>query len=214
MSSYSPSGVQSTAVMRRNATLPAMEVEPWLPRAARRRPHARALGTLTYAELDERVRRAAGAIDAPLGDGVPVRPRPHDLDATAIVVHTSGTTSEPRAVELTFGNWLWSALGSGAALGTKADDVWLCTLPLSHVGGLSILLRSAIYATAADVHERWDTDRALAAIDAGATLVSVVPTTLARLLDAGLYAGGRASSLRCALVGGGPCPPALLERAG
>jgi o-succinylbenzoate---CoA ligase len=241
-----------------------MEVEPWLPRAARRRPQARALGTLTYAELDERARRAAGAlgaqpaervaialppgrdfavalhacllsgaiavpvdlrlpdpplagaarvVDAPLGDGAPIRPRPHDLDATAIVVHTSGTTSEPRAVELTFGNWLWSALGSGAALGTNADDVWLCTLPLSHVGGLSILLRSAIYATAAEVHERWDTERALAAIDLGATLVSVVPTTLARLLDAGLRQGGRASSLRCALVGGGPCPPALLDRA-
>ena len=238
-----------------------MEVEPWLPRAARRRPQARALGTLTYAELDERARRAAGAlrahpgeriaialppgrefaialhacllagavavpvdlrlpdpplagaarvIDAPLGDGPPVRPMPHDLDATAIVVHTSGTTSEPRAVELTFGNWLWSALGSGAALGTSVGDVWLCTLPLSHVGGLSILLRSAIYATAADVHERWDTERALAAIAAGATLVSVVPTTLARLLDAGLREPPR---LRCALVGGGPCPPALLERA-
>jgi len=238
-----------------------MQVEPWLPRAARRRPQARALGTLAYAELDERVRRAAGAlgaqpgervaialppggefavalhacmlsgaiavpvdlrlpdpplagahrvVDAPLGDGPPIRPRPHDLDATAIVVHTSGTTSAPRAVELTFGNWLWSALGSGAALGTRPDDVWLCALPLSHVGGLSILLRSAIYATAADVHERWDTERALAAINAGATLVSVVPTTLARLLDAGL---SEAPRLRCALVGGGPCPPALLDRA-
>jgi o-succinylbenzoate---CoA ligase len=238
-----------------------MEVEPWLPRAARRRPQARALGTLTYAELDERVRRAAGAlgarpgervaialppgrefavalhacllsgavavpvdlrlpnpplagaqrvIDAPLGDGSPIRALPHELDATAIVVHKSGTTSEPRAVELTFGNWLWSALGSGAALGTRPDDVWLCALPLSHVGGLSILLRSAIYATAADVHERWDTERALRAIGAGATLVSVVPTTLARLLDGGLADPPR---LRCALVGGGPCPPALLDRA-
>jgi O-succinylbenzoic acid--CoA ligase len=238
-----------------------MEVEPWLPRAARRRPQARALGTLAYAELDERVRRAAGAlgaqpgehvaialppgrefavalhacllsgaiavpvdlrlpdpplagaarvIDAPLGDGPPIRPRPHNLDATAIVVHTSGTTSEPRAIELTFGNWLWSALGSAAALGTRADDVWLCALPLSHVGGLSILLRSAIYATAADVHERWDTERVLDALAAGATLVSVVPTTLARLLDAGLRNPPR---LRCALVGGGPCPPELLERA-
>src|SRR5262249_22176551 len=129
---------------------------------------------------------AARVIDAPLGDGAPIRPLPHDLDATAIVVHTSGTTSEPRAVELTFGNWLWSALAPGAAPGTNAAAVWLCTLPLSHVGGLSILLRSAIYATAADVHERWDTERALAAIAGGATLVSVVPTTLARLLDAGL----------------------------
>jgi O-succinylbenzoic acid--CoA ligase len=238
-----------------------MEVEPWLPRAARRRPHTRALGTLAYAELDERVRRAAGAlgaapgervaialppgaefaialhaclisgavavpvdlrlpdpplagatkvIDVPLGDAAPMRPHPHDLAATAIVVHTSGTTATPRPVELSFGNWLWSALGSGAALGTRPDDEWLCTLPLSHVGGLSILLRSAIYGTAADVHERWETDRALAAIDGGATLVSVVPTTLARLLDAGLRQPPR---LRCALVGGGPCPPALLDRA-
>src|SRR5262249_57455415 len=72
MSSYSPSGVQSTAVMRRNATLPAMEVEPWLPRAARRRPQARALGTLTYAELDERARRAAGALGAQPGERVAI----------------------------------------------------------------------------------------------------------------------------------------------
>jgi O-succinylbenzoic acid--CoA ligase len=238
-----------------------MEVDPWLPRAARTRPQARALNGLTYAELDDRVRRAAGAlgaragervaialppgpefaialhaclisgavavpvdlrlpkpplagaetvIDAPLGDGEPVEPRAHDLGATAIIVHTSGTTAAPRAIELTFGNWLWSALGSAAALGVQGDDVWLCTLPLSHVGGLSILLRSAIYGTAAEVHERWDPERALGAIQRGATLVSVVPTTLARLLDGGLE---RPRALRCALVGGGPCPPALLERA-
>ena len=241
-----------------------MEVDPWLPRAARTRPQARALNGLTYAELDDRVRRAAGSlgarpgervaialspgpefaialhaclisgavavpvdlrlpkpplagaervIDAPLGEGEPREPRPHDLGATAIIVHTSGTTAAPRAIELTFGNWLWSALGSAAALGVQRDDTWLCTLPLSHVGGLSILLRSAIYGTAAEVHERWDSERALGAIERGATLVSVVPTTLARLLDAGLQQGGRGSSLRCALVGGGPCPPALLERA-
>src|SRR3712207_837975 len=44
--------------------------------------------------------------DGPALDG----PFAHDLDATAIFVHTSGTTSEPKPVELTFGNWLWSAL--------------------------------------------------------------------------------------------------------
>ena len=41
----------------------------------------------------------------------------HDLDAPAIVVHTSGTSGTPKAVELTYGNWLWSALGSAVALG-------------------------------------------------------------------------------------------------
>jgi o-succinylbenzoate---CoA ligase len=135
----------------------------------------------------------------------------HDLDTTAVVLHTSGTTSEPKPVELTYGNFLWSALGSSVALGQDEAERWLCTLPLSHVGGLSILLRSCIYGTTALVHERFETERALYALrDQGVTLVSLVATTLARLLDAGLQ---RPPSLRCALTGGGPVPPALLARA-
>jgi o-succinylbenzoate---CoA ligase len=135
----------------------------------------------------------------------------HDLDATAVIIHTSGTTSEPKPIELTYGNFLWSALGSAVALGLDPRERWLCALPLSHVGGLSILIRSAIYGTTAVVHERFETERALAALhDDGITLVSVVATTLTRLLDAGLE---RPAALRCALTGGGPVPAALLERA-
>jgi O-succinylbenzoic acid--CoA ligase len=135
----------------------------------------------------------------------------HDLDATAVVIHTSGTTAAPRPVELTYGNFLWSALGSAVALGLDPGERWLCALPLSHVGGLSILLRSAIYVTTAVVHERFEADRVLDALQKGeATLVSLVATTLARLLDAGLQ---RPPALRCALTGGGPVPPALLARA-
>jgi O-succinylbenzoic acid--CoA ligase len=136
----------------------------------------------------------------------------HDLDAPAIVVHTSGTTSAPKAIRLTYGNWLWSALGSAVALGVDPQERWLCALPLSHVGGLSILLRSAIYGTTAIVHERFDTERVLTALRApdGPTIVSLVPTTLARLLDAGLE---RPPALRWALLGGAPLPPALLDRA-
>jgi len=136
----------------------------------------------------------------------------HGLDRPAILVHTSGTTSAPRPVELTYGNWLWSALGSATALGVAPDERWLCTLPLSHVGGLSILLRSAIYGTTAIVHERFDTERVLAALrdPGGPTVVSLVPTTLARLLDAGLR---RPPSLRWALLGGAPLPEPLLARA-
>jgi O-succinylbenzoic acid--CoA ligase len=135
----------------------------------------------------------------------------HDLDATAVVIHTSGTSSEPRPVELTYGNVLWSALGSAVALGLDPSERWLCALPLSHVGGLSILLRSAVYATTAVVHERFDSDAVLGALDEQAiTLVSLVATTLARLLDAGLTAP---PSLRAALTGGGPVPPALIRRA-
>ncbi len=135
----------------------------------------------------------------------------HDLDAVCAVIFTSGTTSAPRPVELTYGNFLWSALGSAVALGVDPRERWLCALPLSHVGGLSILIRSAIYATTAVVHERFDTTRVLAALgEDEITLVSLVSTTLARLLDAGLRDPPR---LRCALTGGGPVPAALVARA-
>jgi O-succinylbenzoic acid--CoA ligase len=128
-----------------------------------------------------------------------------------VVIHTSGTTSSPRPVELTYGNFLWSALGSAAALGVRPDERWLCAMPVSHVGGLSILLRSAIYATTALVHERFQAERVLAALRGGeVTVVSLVATMLERLLDAGLSYPPR---LRCALTGGGPVGMPLLRRA-
>jgi O-succinylbenzoic acid--CoA ligase len=137
--------------------------------------------------------------------------REHDLDAVAAIIHTSGTTSRPRPVELTYGNLLWSALGSAVALGFDARDRWLCTLPVSHVGGLSILVRSAIYATTAVIHERFQTEQVLEALrDREITLVSLVSTTLGRLLDAGLDSPPH---LRCALTGGGPVAQQLLEHA-
>jgi o-succinylbenzoate---CoA ligase len=168
--------------------------------------------------VEERARIEAGAtvvVREPLepGDGTAPADRTatHDLDATALIVHTSGTTAAPRPVRLTYGNLLWSALGSGVALGVDPRERWLCALPLSHVGGLSILMRSAIYATTAIVHERFETDRVLKALrEDDVTLVSVVATTLARLLDAGLE---RPAKLRCALTGGGPVPGALVARA-
>ena len=138
-------------------------------------------------------------------------PASHDLDAVAAVIHTSGTTSAPRPIELTYGNLLWSALGSAVALGHDPRERWLCALPLAHVGGLSILIRSAVHATTAVVHERFETDRVLHALrEQEVTLVSLVATTLGRLLDAGLHSP---PSLRAALTGGGPVPGALVDRA-
>jgi o-succinylbenzoate---CoA ligase len=170
---------------------------------------------LTDSERRRIAADCAAVVEEPFGEGpgsassyADVR---HDLDATAVVIHTSGTTSEPRPVELTYGNLLWSALGSAVALGIDPDERWLCALPLSHVGGLSILLRSSIYATTAVVHERFEVERVLATLrDQRITLVSLVATTLSRLLDAGL---ADPPALRCALTGGGPVPAALVQRA-
>ena len=151
-------------------------------------------------------------IDAPLAcRAAPLTAAGHDLDATALIVRTSGTSGAPKEVSLTYGNLLWSALGSAVALGLDPSERWLCTLPLVHVGGLSIIVRSAIYGTTAVIHERFEADAAVDALMAREiTIVSVVATTLTRLLDAGLE---RPRALRCALAGGGPVPAALVVRA-
>ncbi|HET9719423.1 MAG TPA: AMP-binding protein [Solirubrobacteraceae bacterium] len=131
----------------------------------------------------------------------------------ATVMHTSGTTSAPKPVELTHANWQANALGSAVMLGLDPGERWLCVMPLAHVGGLSILVRSAIYATTVVAHERFETAAVLDELmDPGRaiTLVSLVPTMLARLLDAGLE---RPPTLRWALLGGGPIPAPLLARA-
>jgi O-succinylbenzoic acid--CoA ligase len=152
---------------------------------------------LSESERAERVRSGMGTH----GEGV------------ATVMHTSGTTSAPKPVELTYGNWQANALGSAVMLGLDLEERWLCVMPLAHVGGLSILLRSTIYATTVVLHERFDTEAVLSELmdpRRRITLVSLVPTMLARLLDAGLQ---RPPTLRWALLGGGPIAAALLERA-
>jgi O-succinylbenzoic acid--CoA ligase len=163
----------------------------------------------------ERAQRTAGAalvLQEPI-DGPAAEPLPIDPAATATLMFTSGTTAGPKPVALSFENWLWNAIGSSLALGLDSAEKWLCPMPLAHVGGLSIQIRSAIYGTTVLLHERFETEPALAALMDPAqrvTLVSLVPTMLARLLDAGLR---RPPTLRRVLLGGGPIAPALLQRA-
>jgi O-succinylbenzoic acid--CoA ligase len=127
-----------------------------------------------------------------------------DPDATHSIIHTSGTSGEAKPVELSYANHFASAASSADNLGVDAADRWLCPLPLFHVGGLAVLLRSAIYATTAVI-----AGNVRESLESGdATLASLVPTMLARLRDEGFQ---RAPALRAALLGGGPIPAGLLE---
>jgi O-succinylbenzoic acid--CoA ligase len=130
-----------------------------------------------------------------------VTPRRASLGDVALVVHTSGTTGAPQPVELTYRNVLANAFGCFAALGHDAAERWLCPLPLSHVGGLMVLLRSAIAGTTAVLDGAHRDD---------ATIASLVPTQLGRLLEAGVAPGPR---LRVVMLGGAPADPTLLSRA-
>jgi o-succinylbenzoate---CoA ligase len=134
----------------------------------------------------------------------------HDLDAVCSLIMTSGTGGRPRPVGLTYGNHLWSAVGSAFNLGVDPADRWLCCLPLHHVGGLSIVMRSVIYGTGAVIHDGFDAARVGEALERdGVTLVSLVATQLVRLLEHGVDL----SRPRVILVGGGPVPVEALEKA-
>ncbi len=134
----------------------------------------------------------------------------HDMDDIVCRVLTSGSTGAPDPVGLTYGNFLWSAVGSAFNIGVQPDDRWLCCVPLSHVSGLSIAMRSVIYGTTMVLHDGFDADRVAAALEEGGiTVVSLVTTMLTRLLEAGADLSGP----RAILVGGGPVPEEPLEQA-
>jgi O-succinylbenzoic acid--CoA ligase len=134
----------------------------------------------------------------------------HDMDEVCARVLTSGSTGTPTPVGLTYGNFLWNAVGSAFNIGVEPEDRWLCCLPLSHIAGLGIVMRSVIYGTTAVVHDGFDVDRAGAALESDdITVVSVVATMLTRLLDADADLSGP----RAILVGGGPVPEEPLEEA-
>jgi O-succinylbenzoic acid--CoA ligase len=138
--------------------------------------------------------------------------RSHPTDSTLAIIYTSGTTGKPKGAMLTVGNFWWSAIGSALNLGIYPRDRWLACLPLFHVGGLSILVRSAIYGTTAIVHEGFDANNVNRAIDEdGVSIISVVAVMLERMLDA-REAKPYPPSLRCVLLGGGPASRPLLER--
>jgi len=114
---------------------------------------------------------------------------------------------------LSYGNFLASAAACAALLGNGADDRWLACMPLFHVGGLSILLRSVLAGSAAVIHPSFDAQAVSDAIDSQRiTFVSLVPVMLQRLL---VVRGERAAPphLRCVLLGGAAVPRGLLERA-
>jgi len=134
----------------------------------------------------------------------------HDMDDIVCRLLTSGSTGSPHPVGLTYGNFLWSAVGSGFNIGVQPEDRWLCCMPLSHVGGLGIVMRSAIYGTTAVIHDGFDVDRVAAALaEERISVISVVATMLTRLLEAGADLSGP----RAVLVGGGPVPEEPLEEA-
>jgi O-succinylbenzoic acid--CoA ligase len=129
------------------------------------------------------------------GDGRPVE------EGDALVIPTSGTTGQPKGVVLTHQAVGASARATSAALGVDpGTDRWVACLPLAHIGGLSVVTRALITGTPFTLLPRFGVEEVERLADEGASLISLVATTLGRT---------DASGYRVVLLGGAAPPAAL-----
>lgn len=134
-----------------------------------------------------------------------------DAKARALIMFTSGTTGKPKAVPLTWAQICRSAEASNAALNSPGVGMWQAALPLYHIGGFQVVLRSLLGQIPFILYRRFDAKRVLAdAVRAHITHVSVVDKMLQDLLredDAGTL-----KTYRCILLGGAAANPNTLKR--
>ena len=136
----------------------------------------------------------------------------HDMDDVACRVLTSGSTG---AAATRSGSPTATSSGARSAppstSASSPTDRWLCCLPLSHISGLGIVMRSVIYGDhrGRSTTASTSTGSPPRSSDDGITVVSLVTTMLTRLLEAGADLSGP----RAILVGGGPVPEEPLEEA-
>ena len=138
----------------------------------------------------------------------PLRMVTVDVDRTATIVFSSGSTGDPKAVVHTWGNHYFSALGANQNMSLQSGDAWLLSLPLYHVAGIAILFRCFLAGATVVLPSREDSLPA-AIRSNGITHVSMVSTQLIRMLEA----NEPTPSLQAILLGGSVIPVWAIKQA-
>lgn len=130
----------------------------------------------------------------------------NDNDIAAIM-NTSATTGQFKSVPLRWGQIKAHVQASQEVLGRSEQDNWLMVLPLFHVSGLSILMRSLYNGTAMTIMESYDEEQVLQCIhDGRINMMSLVPTILKKLEPRITH-----HQLRVILLGGEFIPRPLVD---
>jgi long-chain acyl-CoA synthetase len=137
-----------------------------------------------------------------------------DPDSLAVLLFTSGTTGAPKAAVLRHKHLTSYVLGTVEFGAAAEDDAALVSVPPYHIAGVAAILTS-VYAGRRIVQlpefspEEW----LRAAREERVTHAFVVPTMLARILDAIGGAPADLPHLRALSYGGGKMPRPVIERA-
>ena len=137
-----------------------------------------------------------------------------DPDAIAILLFTSGTTGEPKAAMLRHRHLVSYVLGTIEFGGAGEQDAGLVAVPPYHIAGVASIL-TAVYAGRRIVQlPEWSAKEWLRlAREERVTNAFVVPTMLARILDALGDRPADLPQLRALSYGGGKMPRPVIERA-
>jgi len=110
-------------------------------------------------------------------------PNIDNIDSVQSLHLTSGSTGVPKLIKLTFNNFINSVSQWDHEIKFSNKDRYIQCLPLNHIAGLSIIMRSQIKGFESILMKRFNAFKINFEIDNGATLISLIPSMLKRLID-------------------------------
>ncbi|MCB2353592.1 o-succinylbenzoate--CoA ligase [Clostridium estertheticum] len=131
-----------------------------------------------------------------------------EAESIVVIMNTSATTGKFKSVPLRWKQFSAHVRASQKSIGVTTRDNWLLVLPMYHISGLTILMRSLYNGTQITILEKFDEEQVLTLIERGLiNMISIVPTMLNRIIER-----IEKHKLRVVLLGGEFIPKVLVEK--
>ena len=134
-----------------------------------------------------------------------------NLNDTAVIIHTSGSSGKPKGVETTNKNLFQSYLSEAKEFHYSSNDYFLASLPFYHIGGIAIINRALLSGgTLVIPRSLKQNDIVDSMLENNPSIISLVPTVIKRLIDSGASPN---RNLRHLFLGGGASDDKLISAA-